>query len=499
MNRFLSLIPALVACVVVSAQNLKVENVTATIDPMTVPMQRLDANDDICALVKVLYPRSGLVFEGNVVGDAPLRTNQYWVYLTAGTKFLQINAPEHYPLRIDFRDYGINGLEGKRIYELKLSSDMAVVPQEPAPSATATQQPATATKPSAPASGTGMTDPALMSQSADKLFATGKDLFSQYDKQFAYKALGKVADDKAMAQLLFDGYNCFLAALEKGSKKSKEICKILANHYNDYMTAAITIWNLKEYELCDKILSVYITMPFNPLIPNKPAAPDNKTYASSLYVKGLANWQMGNIKEAAELLERSIQYDNSDKAIFKYAYALNNEAGNVERCYELARKGNELFGKTDEDFAQYEASYYLENGRTADALKVLQQAENMFPNSATVQRSLGICLHAMSRFNDAKSHLTIAYRWNPADAYTNLALGEVIIQMAAEQDKLASNMSTKQYNENRRTNINPQLREAIPYLERAYSDEIYKEKASTLLRNVYFQLGDEANMRKYEK
>ena len=117
------------------SQDLVVLDCRPTADPMLVSMQRTDANNDICALVRVLLPVGGVKFSGNTVGDVSFDGSEYRVYLTSGTKFLQISCPGHYPLRIDFRDYGINALEGKRIYELKLKAQSFVQPQAADPGA----------------------------------------------------------------------------------------------------------------------------------------------------------------------------------------------------------------------------------------------------------------------------------------------------------------------------------------------------------------------------
>ena len=117
------------------SQDLVVLDCRPTADPMLVSMQRTDANNDICALVRVLLPVGGVKFSGNTVGDVSFDGSEYRVYLTSGTKFLQISCPGHYPLRIDFRDYGINALEGKRIYELKLKAQAFGQPQAADPGA----------------------------------------------------------------------------------------------------------------------------------------------------------------------------------------------------------------------------------------------------------------------------------------------------------------------------------------------------------------------------
>lgn len=130
---------------VANAQRLTVESMQAMFEPMTVDMQRRDFNNEICALVKVQIPMSGVGFEGNVVGDSQFKINEYWVYLTHGSKFLQVKCPGYYPLKIDFRKLGLDGVQSKTIYELVL------VGSETSTIATTSQtQPVLAVKPDEP-------------------------------------------------------------------------------------------------------------------------------------------------------------------------------------------------------------------------------------------------------------------------------------------------------------------------------------------------------------
>ena len=116
-NRLFAVMAMLVA-LTVSAQRLHVTEARQTIEPMTVAMQRTDFNNEICALVKVQLPIAGTGFEGNLIGDTPFKINEYWVYLTAGTKMLHIKAPGYYPLMADFRELGLGPLAGKTVYYL---------------------------------------------------------------------------------------------------------------------------------------------------------------------------------------------------------------------------------------------------------------------------------------------------------------------------------------------------------------------------------------------
>ena len=124
MKRLLAIaLVLLMAVTSVSAQRLTVTEVRQAMEPMTVPMQRLDYNNEICALVKVSLPVAGAGFEGNTVGEPLFKINEYWVYLTPGTKMLNVKAPGYHSLMVDFREYGISALESKSIYYVVLDAE----------------------------------------------------------------------------------------------------------------------------------------------------------------------------------------------------------------------------------------------------------------------------------------------------------------------------------------------------------------------------------------
>lgn len=90
-----------------------------TEDIMTIPMQRKDLNGNICALLKVMVPKKGLTFEGNVIGPVEHKNNNaYWVYLSPGTQKIKINIPGEKTKELDLNNYeGLNSFESKRVYE----------------------------------------------------------------------------------------------------------------------------------------------------------------------------------------------------------------------------------------------------------------------------------------------------------------------------------------------------------------------------------------------
>lgn len=103
------------------AQQLKVEKCyLAGNDLSASKYERKDGNENPCALIKVLLTSDGAKFEGNIVGDVRYDTGEYWVYLTEGSYELRIKHPLYTAQTVNFRDFDIQGVDGKRTYIVRL-------------------------------------------------------------------------------------------------------------------------------------------------------------------------------------------------------------------------------------------------------------------------------------------------------------------------------------------------------------------------------------------
>ena len=104
-----------------SAQELTVKSMEAApLDLSASTSPRLDLNKQPCALVKVRLPLVGAAFSGNVLGEVENRAGVYWVYMSQESYKLQVRHQDFMPLDVNFRDYGIRGVEGKVTYVLTL-------------------------------------------------------------------------------------------------------------------------------------------------------------------------------------------------------------------------------------------------------------------------------------------------------------------------------------------------------------------------------------------
>ncbi len=92
---------------------------------------RKDLNNKECALIKVVITEPNVKFEGNVIGEVEFKTNEYWVYVSNGTKQLKVKVANALPLLINFKDYNIIDVKSKLTYELflKKESNEASKPQ----------------------------------------------------------------------------------------------------------------------------------------------------------------------------------------------------------------------------------------------------------------------------------------------------------------------------------------------------------------------------------
>ena len=113
----------------VHAQKLTVERMAASsVDLSASQFERKDLAGQVCGLVKVQLAAAGAQFEGNVIGTPEYKTGEYWVFMSPGSYMLNVKHPQFIPLNVNFRDYGIQGVQSKSTYLLTL-----VMPQTGAP------------------------------------------------------------------------------------------------------------------------------------------------------------------------------------------------------------------------------------------------------------------------------------------------------------------------------------------------------------------------------
>ena len=123
MNKLKLTILFLFMSLAASAQRLAVESLKLRPNDLSarnVKNQRHDLNGKPCALLKVMVLdditkcSSGNI--GEIVTEGPVKL----IYITSATPSIELSFQYHYPLTINFADYGYKHLEGNSTYELNL-------------------------------------------------------------------------------------------------------------------------------------------------------------------------------------------------------------------------------------------------------------------------------------------------------------------------------------------------------------------------------------------
>ena len=123
MNKLKLTILFLFMSLAASAQRLTVESLKLRPNDLSarnVKNQRHDLNGKPCALLKVMVLdditkcSSGNI--GDIVTEGPVKL----IYITSATPSIELSFQYHYPITINFADYGYKHLEGNSTYELNL-------------------------------------------------------------------------------------------------------------------------------------------------------------------------------------------------------------------------------------------------------------------------------------------------------------------------------------------------------------------------------------------
>ena len=108
---------------VMMSQELMVKGMSLTTDQTANLAENMftDNNGDYAGLVKVMLAAPSADFEGWVLKKQVHTASEHWVFMAKGSTRLKVTVPGFLPLEVDFRHYGINGIESRRTYKLTIA------------------------------------------------------------------------------------------------------------------------------------------------------------------------------------------------------------------------------------------------------------------------------------------------------------------------------------------------------------------------------------------
>lgn len=342
-------------------------------------------------------------------------------------------------------------------------------------------------------------------------FVAGKGGMDYYDNQEVMKKMGKGVDDKATGNALMNSFDYLIKAMtldsipnEKGKikpKYSKDAVNLIKNHHKDLNVSAVNLWQVADYPAAYKAWEMYMDLPSNPVLgENAPAALPDSTASDIYYNMGLAAWQSNQFDNALNAFDNAMAKGYDKKNIYDYAIAVayNNNHDTAKMAY-YAEKAYPLYGAEDNSYIGYMINNKIANKEFAEAQEMLEKYIQADPQNGQLYYVLGVLYDSQENVDKAVENYKKAIELNPENAQAQLQYGRQLCNKAFKLDDEISNLPATQYNERRVNEVNPLFREASQYLEKAYSlDPDNMGDALSLLRNCYYNLQDEENLKRVE-
>ncbi len=342
-------------------------------------------------------------------------------------------------------------------------------------------------------------------------FVAGKGGMDFYDNQEVMKKMGKGVDDKATGNALMNSFDYLLKAMTLDSipdakgkikpKYSKDAINLIKNHHKDLNVAAVNLWQVADYPDAYKAWEMYMAIPSNPVLgENAPAALPDSTASDIYYNMGLAAWQANQFDDALNAFDNAIAKGYTKKNIYDYAIAVayNNNHDAAKMAY-YAEQAYPLYGAEDNSYIGYMINNKIANKEFAEAQQMLEKYIQADPNNGQLYYVLGVLYDSQENPDKAVENYKRAIELNPENAQAQLQYGRQLCNKAFRIDDEISALPVAQYNERRVNEVNPLFREATTYLEKAYElDPDNMGDALSLLRNCYYNLQDEENLKRIE-
>lgn len=338
----------------------------------------------------------------------------------------------------------------------------------------------------------------------------GKANINLFDNLWKLQAIGQDVDAVLMGNSLMDGINDYIKALPldtivdaKGKTKtkySKEIIKQINENYSQLNNVAASLYNDRDYIGAYRAWDMVLTIPKNPVLgKNAPAAMADTLQSEVAFNMGIAAWQADSIQDALNSFKKAIKLGYTKKNAYDYAIATAAQLQLNDEVNALAAEAYPLYGNEDPKFLQILINEKINNEQYDDARKMLDEAIAATPNNAQLYFVMGVLDETMNNKEAALADYKKSIEIDPNYAQGLYSVGRMICNIAYDVDDEANKGTQEEYNQIRSTKVDPMFKEASVYLEKAYEiDPDNMTDALRYLRNVYYNLHDEENLKRVE-
>lgn len=335
-------------------------------------------------------------------------------------------------------------------------------------------------------------------QTAYPYFVAGKGGYEYFDKMEVLQQVGQGVDNKGMGLALINGTKYLLQALPLDSvpdakgkvkpKYSKDIIKLINNHFWSLDAAARNLNEAGDYADAYDAWELMIQLPDNPVLgANAPEAMPDSTKGQIRFFQGIvAHEAKMNDKSLAAFEDAlALGYDKPD--VYNYAISKASDMGNTAKMAEIAHAAYEKFGDTQ--YINYIVNDKIQKKQYDEAKKMLDELIAKNPTAGNLYYVKGAVLAGIEEFKESADALKKACELEPENARYYSLLGDVVKSQGVKLDETAP--QGREYNEFFAANIIPLFVEATQDYEKAVQLDPENAKQNLQsLRQLYYVLSE---------
>ena len=343
-------------------------------------------------------------------------------------------------------------------------------------------------------------------------YVAGKANFAIYDKQQTAMMMKQPIDTALMGGSVVEGYKYFMAALPLDSVKqlekdgsyklekdgsikvktkySKEIVNTLVTRHEDFNRAGGLLYDSKRYKEAAEAWGIYSSLPYSGLAERSKFVVADTILGMTAYYQGIALWQAGDVNNAVGAFANARKLGYKHKEAYDYALSCAAQAKDNVAIVAIAEEAYKEFGGKDIQYLNVLINDKLSKEEFDDAETLINDA--LLNLKGLIVENKGNEDAALDEFKKA-----IEIDNTLAQGYFNA--GRIVMKKVVAQQKAMETMNRSDYAKAKEEVLIPLLKEALPYMERAYQLDDTNANAKRILSNIYYQLGDEEALQALDK
>lgn len=352
-------------------------------------------------------------------------------------------------------------------------------------------------------------------------YVAGKANFAIYDKQQTAMMMKQPIDTALMGGSMVEGYKYFMAALPLDSVKqlekdgsyklekdgsikvktkySKEIVNTLVTRHEDFNRAGGLLYDSKRYKEAAEAWGIYSSLPYSGLAERSKFVVADTILGMTAYYQGIALWQAGNVNDAVGAFANARKLGYKHKEAYDYALSCAAQAKDNVAIVAIAEEAYKEFGGKDIQYLNVLINDKLSKEEFDDAETLINDALKVDANNAELLNLKGLIVENKGNEDAALDEFKKAIEIDNTLAQGYFNAGRIVMKKVVAQQKAMETMNRSDYAKAKEEVLIPLLKEALPYMERAYQLDDTNANAKRILSNIYYQLGDEEALQALDK